>query len=73
MSLHVEVSYDINWKDEGEWMTIIVDEDERIAGERSTHRLRSDALKSAKQYNMPIYIYKKSDQLYKIIQPPFRS
>lgn len=80
MSHHVEISYHtvgVNiqgiWdsRERGEWLMTVVDEDERQAGDRIGHRLKSEALNEAKKHNMPIYIYTKSDQLHKIIKPPF--
>ena len=80
MPLHVEISYHtvgVNnqgiWdsRERGEWLATVVDEDERQAGDRTKHRLQSEALNEAKKYNMPIYIYTRSDQLHKIIKPPF--
>ena len=80
MTLHVEISYHtvgVNnqgiWdsRERGEWLMTVVDEDERQAGDRIGYRLQSEALNEAKKHNMPIYIYTKSDQLHKIIKPPF--
>ncbi len=80
MSYHVEISYHtvgVNnqgiWdsRERGEWLATVVDEDERQVGDRTCHRLQSEALNEAKKHNMPIYIYTKSDQLHKIIKPPF--
>ncbi len=80
MSYHVEISYHtvgVNnqgiWdsRERGEWLATVVDEDERQVGDRTGHRLKSEALNEAKKHNMPIYIYTKSDQLHKIINPPF--
>jgi len=80
MPLHVEISYHtvgVNnqgiWdsRERGEWLMTVVDEDERQAGDRIGYRLQSEALNEAKKHNMPIYIYTKSDQLHKIIKPPF--
>lgn len=80
MSYHVEISYHIvrvniqgiwDGRERGEWLATVVDEDERQVGDRTGHRLQSEALNEAKKHNMPIYIYTKSDQLHKIIKPPF--
>lgn len=80
MPLHVEISYHtvgVNnqgiWdsRERGEWLMTVVDEDERQAGDRIGCRLQAEALNKAKKYNMPIYIYTRSDQLHKIIKPPF--
>ena len=80
MPLHVEISYHIvrfndqgiyDGRERGEWLATVVDEDERQAGDRTGYRLQSEALNEAKKYNMPIYIYTRSDQLHKIIKPPF--
>ncbi len=80
MPLHVEISYHtvginnqgiFDSKERGEWLMTVVDEDERQAGDRIGYRLQSEALNEAKKHNMSIYIYTRSDQLHKIIKPPF--
>lgn len=66
MALNVEVFY--QWE---QWCTMIVDEDERKAGDQLTHETRSKAIEAAKQYGLPVHIYTKSSTLLRIKQPPF--
>lgn len=66
MALNVEVFYDFE-----SWWLMVVDEDERKAGDWLAHRTRSEAIKAAEQYGMPVHIYTKSQQLLKIKHPPF--